>query len=253
MANFFHGDGIRECYQTSDDGNEKLFKRKKMWGQRVKYILDLFSFFICYKCVDELVTNSFMVPMSDITTAVMNGLPSRQLHEQEDHQLMGNGFSHVSHVCSNVIGALDNPYAEDMLNWIALHDFESEEAKSLIRNAKKCGWSSTGEIEEYGSDDEENSNANTVAVKKHDHHDDIETGVDDIGSKYPPFIKPRQIISAQDAKYLEATISREAYWELLSEPSPKFFDSSREYILLTLLSVVCIGLLYHFRIPFQLI
>merc|ERR1739848_122682 len=106
--------------------------RKSVWGPRVKYVLDLLSFFVCYKCVDELVTNSFMVPMTDITTTVMDGLPSRQLDRQEDHRA-----ARFSHACSNVMSALDNPYAADMLQWVALHNFASEEAKSWITNAKK--------------------------------------------------------------------------------------------------------------------
>mmetsp|Transcript_42058 Transcript_42058/g.75836 ORF Transcript_42058/g.75836 Transcript_42058/m.75836 type:complete len:738 (-) Transcript_42058:269-2482(-) len=251
LANYFYGDALREEYESQNSGQEKRPKQKRVWGPRLKYILDLFSFFICYKCVDHFV-NDKMMSMSEITETVLDGLPSRQLHEQRDQEqldqhLVRNGFSHA---CLNVMSALDNPYAVDMLNWIASGDFESEEAENWIKNAKKCGWSGTAEVKE-DNDVEENGDADTGDVEK---SGDTDTESNNsIESGHPTFIAQKQIVSAHDDKYLQETISIEAYYDLVGEPTPKILDPVREYLFLLVSTSVCIGLLYRFGVPFLLI
>mmetsp|Transcript_28343 Transcript_28343/g.60414 ORF Transcript_28343/g.60414 Transcript_28343/m.60414 type:complete len:575 (+) Transcript_28343:2-1726(+) len=266
LANYFHGDALHEKYDNKGDsiGKEGTHHKRKRWGHRLKYTLDLFSFFICYKCVDYFVCSMGAVPMSDITQTVLDGLPSRQLlqtkQQQHDYHL-GENNNGVSYACSGVVmSALDNPYSLDMLNWIATAEIESEEAKNWITNAKKCGWSGLAEgVEDNDITLEENDDTDSdsghvdVEEAKND-TDSADSSTDDPDeSNHPTFMTKGRIRSAHDDKYLQETISNEAYWELIGDPSPKFHDPAREMLFLLISTAICVGLLYAFGIPFLLI
>lgn len=248
LMDYFHEGALSNKYDTKKndsgtdkeavEGREARQSKKKKWGPKIKYVLDLFSFFICYKCVDSFVS-TYMYLGSEITDSVLQNLPSRQLQEERDAHLVATGFSYA---CPSVTSALDNPYAKDMLNWIASLEIESEEAKNWLTNAKKCGWSSEMDKVEVHSDLEEE--------KEEEEEDDEEEEEEDAS---PTFLRQRRIMSAQDDKYLQATISREAYYDLVGDPRPRFFDPDKEMFFLLTSTTVCFGLLYAFGIPFLLI
>lgn len=242
LMDYFHEGALSNKYDTKNndsntdnmavEGGKARHSNKKKWGPKIKYVLDLFSFFICYKCVDSFVS-TYMYLGSEITESVLQNLPSRQLQEERDAHLVATGFSYA---CPSVTSALDNPYAKDMLNWIASMEIESEEAKNWLTNAKKCGWSSEmNKVEGHSNLEEEK---------------DEEEEEEDAS---PTFLRQRRIMSAQDDKYLQATISREAYYDLIGDPNPRFFDPDKEMFFLLTSTTVCFGLLYAFGIPFLLI
>jgi len=242
LMDYFHEGALSNKYEKNNDSNtdnmavegrEARQSNKKKWGPKIKYVLDLFSFFICYKCVDSFVS-TYLYLGSEITDSVLQNLPSRQLQEERDAHLVATGFSYA---CPSVTSALDNPYAKDMLNWIASLEIESEEAKNWITNAKKCGWSNDMDKVEVHSDIEE---------EKEEEEEEEEDA-------RPTFLRQRRIMSAQDDKYLQATISREAYYDLVGDPNPRFFDPDKEMFFLLTSTTVCFGLLYALGIPFLLI
>jgi len=237
----FYGDELREEFERSAGvgGKETCVKQKKVWGPRSKFILDILSFFVCYKCVDYFVYNAVVLPMSDVTQTVLDGLPSRQLLQEQggDRSVEKDRYSYA---CDNVIGALDNPFAVDMLNWMASMDLELPEVKNWIMNAKKCGWTSL-----QVADENTESRGNGEAEN---------SGRDDLAEfDYPPLITQKQFVSPRDEKYLEAVIPAEQFYDLLGDLTPKFYDGPREHIALVVSAAVCCGMLYWFGIPFLLI
>ena len=237
LMDYFHEGALANQYEKKNgsnadnkaiEGGNARQSNKKKWGPKIKYVLDLFSFFICYKCVDSFVT-TYLYLGSEITDSVLQNLPSRQLQEERDAHLVATGFSYA---CPSVTSALDNPYAKDMLNWIASLEIESEEAKNWLTNAKKCGWSNDMDKVEVHSDLEEEEEEEEAS---------------------PTFLRQRRIMSAQDDKYLQATISREAYYDLIGDPNPRFSDPDKEMFFLLTSTTVCFGLLYALGIPFLLI
>lgn len=238
--NFFHGGELQEKYDNNTKANNCISERcekektvqhkRKIWGPRIKYVLDLISFFVCYKCVDYFVYSLGSVPSSDITELVLEKLPSRQLQEQSSG--VHSVETGVSYACESVMKALDNPYAVDMLNMIASSPLQSDEARNMILNANKCGWSSG--IETVAEEEEDG-----------DHHYDV-LGItgDDLWG---------HTISALDNKYIQEALSDGAYYDLVGDPNPRIFDPAMEMMFLIASSSICFGLLYAFDIPFMLI
>eukprot|EP00581_Thalassiosira_minuscula_P004664 CAMPEP_0183746222 /NCGR_PEP_ID=MMETSP0737-20130205/66642_1 /TAXON_ID=385413 /ORGANISM="Thalassiosira miniscula, Strain CCMP1093" /LENGTH=606 /DNA_ID=CAMNT_0025981909 /DNA_START=74 /DNA_END=1894 /DNA_ORIENTATION=+ len=242
LANYFYGDELREEFECSAvvGVKEACAKKKKVWGPRSKFILDALSFFLCYKCVDYFVYNAVVLPFSDVTQTVLDGLPSRQLRQEPDGDhpsVEKNGYSYA---CDNVMSALENPFAADMLNWMASIDLGSPEAKNWIMNAKKCGWTSM-----QGADENTESRGNSDA--ENSEHDDLTE------SDHPPLITQKQIVNPRDEKYLEATIPVDQFYELFGEPTPQFHDGPREHFALVASAALCVGMLYWHDIPFLLI
>mmetsp|Transcript_46149 Transcript_46149/g.96918 ORF Transcript_46149/g.96918 Transcript_46149/m.96918 type:complete len:543 (-) Transcript_46149:283-1911(-) len=238
----FYGDELREEFERSAGvgGKETCVKQKKVWGPRSKFILDILSFFVCYKCVDYFVYNAVVLPFSDVTQTVLDGLPSRQLRQEPDGDQPSVEKNGYSYACDNVMSALENPFAADMLNWMASIDLGSPEAKNWIMNAKKCGWTSM-----QGADENTESRGNSDA--ENSEHDDLTE------SDHPPLITQKQIVNPRDEKYLEATIPVDQFYELFGEPTPQFHDGPREHFALVASAALCVGMLYWHDIPFLLI
>ena len=174
--------------------------------------------------------------MSDITESVLEGMPSRKFKDGQEQQLDAH-LDGVSYACSSVMSVLDNPYAADMLNWIASSNIESDEAKNWVTNAQKCGWS--GGLAQEVDEDE--------SAKEDDTNEDV--------GRYgiSTFITQKRIMNERDDEYLRDTISREAYYELVGDPNPRFSDPTREMLFYVTATSFCFGLLYVLGIPFLLI
>lgn len=343
LLNFFHSDSTRmkyECYHENlpcwNDGealqngtattaaatasskqcHHHPHQRRKLFGWRVKYMLDLFSFFFCYKSVEYFLYNVGVIPLSEITDEVWANLPSRHVHNQSLHgtsssrdilldrvcdehprrklqpgqqhriHFGGDDTAGVSYACTNVRSALDNPYALDMLSWIAKMEFQSVEIANWIANAKNCGWS--GVV--AGGDDAaslveiEASTKDQISMSIDDNivDDDEVQSVHVVNSDDKVHqwtcITPQQIregsensyeghdarenesyypemrrISAQDADYIRSTVASEAYYEFIRSPNPRFFDYVKEQLFWFATTFLCLGLLYICDIPFLLI
>lgn len=276
-------------------------------------MIDLFSFFVCYRSVEYFLLYGCIIPLSEITDTVWANLPSRQqpnfhqpqqpsIHHRSPHgttdHLDGIFGEHpgpqqqqrqrqqhirlggdttaagVSYACSHIRSALDNPYALDMLNWIASMETDSDEVMNWIANAKNCGW--PGRVE-TGADDTTSrvdiECKEDMACSTNDqiiddlleeyqgpvdvvHSDAVEhhrtctyEAIRDNESYYPE----RRRISAQDDDYLRNTVSHEAYYDFIRSPHPRFYDSVKEHGFWFVTTVICFGFLYIYDIPFLLI
>ena len=87
-VDYFYQDELYDEYKSENSGWEKAPKQKL--APRMKYTHDLFSFFICYKCVDLFMYNCMVLFIGDMTRAVLSGLLGRKLHEQCNQLLVGN-------------------------------------------------------------------------------------------------------------------------------------------------------------------
>ena len=240
-------------------------KRKFSWGPRLKYLIDLISFFTCYKCVDHLMYSLGVAPMSDISQSILEGLPS-QISREEELPNDGGGARHAtpvagggggqSYACSNIMSALDNPYASDVLNWMARNVAgESEEARGWIENASEGGWDGGGGCDDAGACPAADGDRGDSVDGAKDVADGEGGGEDAPAAVFrnPPLLGRRRFLSARDDEYLRAIISTEAYYELVGEPEPRFTDPSWEMTFLLACTAACFGLLSFFRIPFLLI
>ncbi len=283
---------------TSRHRNQR--QRKKMFGWRLKFIFDLFSFFFCYKSVEHFLYNGCMIPLSEITDLVWDNLPSRQqqpqLHQQErahdchgssdianifDCRFDGHPYrkvqpdqhryhsgcekaAGVSYACHNVRSALENPYALDMLTWIAGIKTESDVVTNWIANARNCGWS--GVVARAEETDSQKCDRIITSNDDVAHHQTCmkpgpireETGNTcekpiEEGNHFVSYYPEKRKISALDDKYIQSIISREAYHEFIRYPDPRFFDSVKVQLFLFVTTVICLGLLYVWDIPFLLI
>ena len=151
-------------------------------------------------------------------------------------------FEGYSYACSNVMSAFDNPYSSDLLYWVSKLEDKSEEAKNWIVNAQKCGWvapskdDNDGDLNERSSDSED---------------DDSEDKPD--GLNHPTFLRQKRIMSTLDDNYIRDLISDEAYYELVGDPSPRFYDPALQMIFMAVITAICLGLLACFDIPYLLI
>lgn len=342
LLNYFCSDCTREKYgdevvgcQGGDAGKKQNERKKMLSGWRVKYMIDLFSFFCCYKCIDHFLYTLGLFPMSDITDTVWGNLPSRQklspvqplLHHRSwyssnssaildvafDERQTRNGETYgVSYACPNVMSAFENPYTLDILNWIARMELESDELKNWIANAKNCGWSGVaGEEDIIGTNptsgngmensecDNMECSANEQILSTNDEVEDHDVAIPDpglgvvnnddahnhLGRNTQKEVRhvagknegnspehgtgtrssnaklesecnhhlQKRIMSVQDDSYIRSTISREAYYELIRNPIPRFFHPVGEPLFWFGTTVICLGLLYACDIPFLLI
>ena len=279
-------------------------------------MIDLFSFFACYRSVEYFLLYGCIIPLSEITDTVWANLPSRQQpnihqprqssihhrpphgtiscksadlvdgifgeypgHQQQRHQHIREGgdttAAGVSYACSHIRSALDNPYALDMLNWIASMETDSDEVMNWIVNAKNCGWPG---LVETGADDtstsrmdigcKEDMTCSTNDQIIDDLLEDYQVPVDVVHSdavehhrtctyeairENESYYPERRRISAEDDDYLRNTVSHEAYYDFIRSPHPKFYDSVKEHGFWFVTTVICFGFLYIYDIPFLLI
>ena len=225
---------MREEYEEYEDGgkSDAPSERGRRWGPRLKHLVDLLAFFVCYKSVDYFIYSLGALPLSDITDSVVEGLPSRHVQMHRDRRSKENGRSYA---CHSVVTALHNPYAADMLEWIAKMQIDSDETRGWVRNAKECGW--LGPAEADGDSHEESGIAGELSDP----------------TELPTFLSQKRVLSALDDEYLEEAITEDAYANLVGETELRFYDPAREVLFLLASTAVGFGLLSYFDVPFLLI
>ncbi|KAL7554562.1 hypothetical protein ACHAWF_018020 [Thalassiosira exigua] len=273
LLDFFSGGELREEYEPDEaggggDGGEDRTEPRgsKRWGPRLKGLVDLVSFFVMYKCVDHFVSSWGAHPASDITEAVMAGLPSRSEARGGGgarNRRLDHGARH-SYACASVTSVLDGPYGSDMLEWIATSGAAHEEgARDWIANAIECGWrgpaSPAREVAEGGGAGGRSDSCAAKAGEDVDFDDDddddadaCEADADENGSALITTWN-RRFLSAQDERYFKETVSLDQFHDIMGDPSPTFYDPSREAWFYVAITVVAVGVLWACNIPFLLI
>lgn len=237
LRNFFEGDAIRSRYEKCvgrRGGEDTCTTRSKIiWGRKIKLVLDCCSFFLFYKSVEHFIGRVAPIPSSLLpSTQVGGGESSSVVHQRR-----------VSHACPNVMSALDNPYALDILMSIAKVEVQTEEMKDWITNAKNCGWSSTS--------------GGTKKLNNLHIGDKVEGNWHMEGVYYPGTIV--EIIN--DGHSAIVTYDDNGSFETLSsdhvrhasEKYAKYVDQAKGLMFLVTVTALGLGLLYSYDMPFLLI
>jgi hypothetical protein len=235
LRNFLEGDAIRSRYEKNTSSLCEG-QRRKIWGRRIKVVLDCCSFFLCYKSVEHFIGRVVPVPSSLLPSMQGGGggeSSSSVVHQRHD----------VSHACPSVMSALDNPYTLDILNSVSKLEVQTEEMKGWITNAKNCGW----------------SDASSGKKKINDLHvgDKVEGNWHMEGVYYPGIIveitnDDYSVIVRYDDNGSFETLSTDNV-RRVSDKYAKFVDQVKEPMFLVTVTVTCLGLLYAYDIPFLLI
>lgn len=233
LRNFFEGDAIRSRYEKcvvrrgdscSIASSPCEGRSKKIWGRRIKLVLDCCSFFLCYKSVEHFVGRIAPIPGG--------GGESSSVVQRR-----------VSHACPSVMSALDNPYTLDILKSIAKVDVQTEEMKGWITNAKNCGWSITS--------------GGTKKLNNLHISDKVEGNWHMEGVYYPGTIVEITndgnfaIVRYDDNGSLETLSSDNV--RHASEKYAKYVDQAKGLMFLVTVTALGLGLLYAYDMPFLLI
>ena len=271
LMNYFSGDAIRSRYEREVDNAVPPIRvgRVTRWGPGAKRVLDLISFFLCYKSVEHFL---WRVGPSSTTpppppAMVNDGAPrppgrgggrrsssSSSSSSLSSSSSSSRGRRRVSHECTAVVGALGNPYASAMLDWIASRAAESAHddvvARGYVANAMNCGWSgprtTTTRDDDgdrpwtYYDGNDENTDSSSEFVEANDDESDRPT---------MPIAEGGNTIAPPDDDYDESRNIVPA----AGEPIPGPVDWLKEQLFVFASTAICLGLLYACGIPFLLI
>ncbi|KAL3766905.1 hypothetical protein ACHAW5_000923 [Stephanodiscus triporus] len=256
IMSWFSGDEMGKKYDRKHKGPTNHLKGN-IWGPRIKLILDVLSFFVCYSGVNFFADVWVYANILDMKDSIMEGLPSRNLHQQCTKQ-MGNEKG--GDLCIGVVGGDDDttavrinstdlngmPFVSDVFNWAT--------------NADRCGWVNFGEASGHDKEtdgDEGNgkydfctlSVGNTTCVRS------------DVTEMSPKKAYPWKRANAEwiqrmnllDDEYLRASISSESYYSFVGDPHGFFINDERYMIFQATVITLGFAGLYWFEIPFLLL
>lgn len=260
IMNWFSGDEMSKKYGRRRRGATDLLKGNK-WGPRIKPFVDAFSFYVCLTCVVHFSTNLiYAAPYLNMRESILEGLPSRQLHQQWTEQ-MGNengsnlcigsvsGEDDTAAVCINSTDFNGVNFISDVLNWAT--------------NGDRCGWVKFGEAKEE------------VDIRGDDKETDVEGGNEEYDfcklkegnetcglsnvhgiapNKFYPWKHAREEwrkqINILDDEYLRSILSLEAYQLFVGDPYANLFNPKIEMISQATIGAIGLVGLYWFEIPF---
>ena len=249
IMNWFSGDEIADKYEGNVNKKSGLNHKGKIWGPKLKCMLDIFSFYLCYGCIEHFVIESGPTTLFSMRETVLKGLPSQQLYQQwasnlgndegELHCIKSGSHYNATDECLDP-SMLKNEYVSDVWNW--------------IMNSNRCGWT---------ADDDGGGNENEDEDKDHPEKQggaSSSTSFSSTGAvvqKFQPWKQAdeewRRLINIRDDEYLRVNVSLDAYYALVGDPYADFVDPVREqlfFLAMTGISMLC---LYWYGIPYTLI
>jgi len=282
LMNYFSGDAIRSRHERRRGGGEGVgredggggehvdnaalpirVRRGARWGPGAKRVLDLISFFLCYKSVEHFLWRVGPSTTPPPPSAMVNegaprpppppGQRGGGRSSSSSSSSISRGRRRVSHACTAVVGALGNPYASEILDWIASRAAESDDdvvARGYVANAMNCGWS--GPRTTTTSDDDgdhpwlyydgndESTDSSTDVVEANDDESDRPT---------TPIAEGGNVIAPPDDDYDDERRNV----VLAACPIPGPVDWWMEQLFVFASTAICLGLLYACGIPFLLI
>lgn len=251
IMSWFSGDEMGKTYERKRKGATDHLKGNK-WGPRIKLILDVLSFFVCYSGVSYFADVWVYAKILDMKDSILEGLPSRNLHQQCTKQkgnekggdlcigvVSGDDGTTAGHINSNNLNGM--PFVSDVFNWAT--------------NADRCaGWASFGE-EKYGEEGNGEYDLCTPGVGS-------KTCVrSDVTEMTPKKAYPWKRANAEwsqrmnllDDEYLRASISSQSYYSFVGDPHGFFISDERDMIFQATIITVGFAGLHWFEIPFLLL
>lgn len=247
IIDWFSGGDVSKMYSDSDSARNGSVRDRVLtkWGPRLKAALDIFSFFLLYCSVDHFVMEWGPKSILNVRETVLEGLPSRQMHEQLTKKL-GNTQQCVSHDSDECLNIPLEDYS-DIWNWVT--------------NSNRCGWAV--EEEEDSSDDEDDEADDDDTGDGQFHVQENESGISFSGTKRPtpkqfrPWKQAtdewRRMLNIRDDEYLRETLSLESYYSLVGDPYACFTDPETELLFHAVITGISFGCMYYLGAPFLLI
>jgi len=288
LMNWFGGDDIGGMHsrhhageassgsgtEAGDKAGSNDKRKNKKWGPRVKKVLDVISFYLCYCCIEWFIKETISDMVIDRRDAVLEGLPSRQLKLQQEQQrqwtdnmttqdseelfcISGDGDGGGG-LCSNHMVDPEKEFMSDILNWAL--------------NSNRCGWVRDGDDdddEDDSSDDEEDplESCPNCYHQKLDNKSSIVIPLSEVNynPRTPKVFKPwkqgssgdgedwETKMNLRDDEYLRANISMDAYFAFVGDPFATFIDPVEEQYYMMVVMTGSFVLLHWLEAPFLLL